>query len=796
MFRLRNIRVNTIICSLGLLCLPLTSAQASETILRSFSNNYLSDANPVGQLAVYNGQFYGVTFNGGFNSSTGMYNSAGIFKMSNTGAVTMLHEFTGTEGSVPYSGLTLANGAFYGVMSYTDQYGDGYGTLYKIAPNGSFTVVHAFTGYNYNNPPASDGAYPFGKLTLASDGKLYGITSEGGAYVTISGFAGDGALFCFDPSTNTSTVIHSFNNTTDGGGLPAFALVEGPDGALYGMIQHINGNSIDYDTIYKINKNGTGYTIVHTFATNGSDPAGLYPYSDLIKASDGNIYGSCMKGGLYGLGTVFKLVPSTGSVTRLWSFDGYTGAYPDSIFFGNRMTQGTDGNLYGVTYEGGYYGYGTAFKLTLSGACSVLADFNYNNAVTPNPLVQNGTSFYMTSFNGGIFSTPPDFYGYGAALSIKSTGAIKVLQSFHQQDSYIPSAPLTQDGSYFYGEGDQGGEYGNGVIYKIDSSGHYTILHHFHDDQKVFWEGNGPIGGLLLARDGNLYGMTSIGGYYNKGTLFKVSTRGVFTVLHHFAITPDGNSEGTYPFSSLAQGVYPDNNLYGALANGGPSLNPQGTLFCTDTAGKNFKVIWYFAGPEGSNPECTPVPDGNGFLYGTCANGGANGLGTIWKISTNGATFTKLFDFDNTHGASPGYEGKLALVNGSLYSTTFSGGANNQGVVFGFNTSTHAIKVVHSFNNSASEGDFPAGGITYDAASGNVYGCCDSGGVYGVGTTYKLNLSSGAYTVLYAFTGSGNADGDFPEYAPILGSDGWLYGTTPLGGLYNYGIAFKQTTTP
>ncbi|HZT43606.1 MAG TPA: choice-of-anchor tandem repeat GloVer-containing protein [Chthonomonadaceae bacterium] len=791
MFTRRIGSVKAFFCILGLVCLPQRVTQASETILRSFSNNYLSDAYPVGQLAVYGGAFYGVTY-GGFNSTTGTFNSAGIFKMSATGAITVLHELTGTEGSAPYSGLTLANGAFYGVMSYTDQYGDGLGTLYKIAPNGSFTVVHTFTGYNSANPPASDGAFPFGKLTLTSDGKLYGITSGGGAYNTISGFSGDGALFSYDPTTGTYTVLHFFNNNTDGGCSPAFALAEGPDGALYGMIQHFNSSSVvDYDTIYKINKNGTGYTLVHTFPTNGSDPAGLYPYSDLIKASDGNLYGTCMEGGIYNAGTVFKLVPSTGSVTLLYAFDGDTGAYPDSIFFGNRLLQGTDGNLYGVTYQGGYYGYGTAFKLSLSGAFSVLSDFNYNNACgSPNPLIQSGTSFYMTSFNGGIFSDPPGFYGYGASLSINSTGVIKVVQSFHQQDSYFPFTSLVQDGSYFYGEGLEGGEYGNGAIYKIDSSGHYTILHHFHDDQKYSWEGNGPQGGLLLARDGNLYGMTSSGGLYNNGTLFKISAKGAYTVLHHFR-----NSDGNTPIGALVQGVYPDNNLYGALVNGGLYNAPHGTVFSTDTAGKNFKVIWYFTGQDGSGPECTPVPDGSGFLYGACSGGGANFAGTVWKVSTNGASFSTLADFDGTHGAIA--TGQLAIVNGSLYGTTLNGGANNQGVVFACNLSTHALSVVHTFNNSLGEGFSPTGGLTYDAASGNFYGTCTYGGVFKYGTTFKLNLSSGAYTVLYAFTGSGNQDGQYPQYAPILGSDGWLYGTTPQGGLYNYyGTAYKQTTTP
>src|SRR5579884_1754450 len=772
MFRSLKPTARALVGALTLLCLPLAGAHASVTILKNFSNSYLTGAYPVGQLAVNSGTFYGMT-------QYGLNGDGDIFKMTTTGAVTILHEFAGGayDGSIPTSGLLYAGGYFYGTAVYGGTANAG--TLFRIAPNGAgFTVLHSFTGYNSGNPAASDGANPYGGLLLASDGNLYGTTVNGGSSQY------DGTIYMYNPSSGSYSVIHSFNHTTDTVYDPYTGLAEGTNGALYGTTNAASGY---YGGLYKLNKNGSGYAFVHGFTS--SDVAGYYPQSDLITASDGNIYGLCDDGGAYGAGTVFKLVTSTGSVTPLWAFDGYTGALPGDYGAGYteqvRLLQGSDHNLYGVTQYGGYYGWGTAFKLTLAGACSVLTNFNYNNTFgTANPLVQNGTSFYATSFYGGIFANPSSFNGDGAAVSISATGAIKVLQTFYQRDAYNPFAGLVQVGSYFYGEAYYGGEYGSGYLYKTDSAGHLTVLHQMND-YSYFLEGDGPAGGLL-AIGTSLYGMTSGGGKYGGGTLFKSTTTGKITLLHQFS----SSREGYDPFSALTKGAGTDANLYGTLARGG-SLG-YGSVFSTNTSGSTFKVLHYFGGPDGINPECTPVPDGAGNLWGTCYSGGANNDGTIWKVSTNGSTFTKVYDFDTIHGENPYYNGHLYLINGILYGTTWSGGANGQGVVWAFNTATSAISLLHTFKNSSGEGYDPCG-LYYDPAGGNFYGTCLYGGAYGDGTLWKINVATGAFTKLYAFAGynSGNpsaSDAGNPYYAPILGTDGFLYGTTYYGGSSNGGV--------
>src|SRR5579871_5500028 len=721
MFPVGNQNTKTLLCALGLLCLSMLGARASESILKSFSNSYVYGAYPVGQFALNGGAFYGVT-------QYGIQGYGDIYKMTTTGAISVLHEFVAgaADGAIPTSGMIYAGGSFYGTTVYGGTANAG--VFFRITPGGSFTLLHSFTGYNNSNPSQSDGANPYGGLLLASDGNIYGITYVGGS-------SNQGTVYMVNPSTGSYSLVHNFKSSSDTAANPYTGMAEGADGALYGA----SGYAAGYNGgLYKMNKDGSGYAFVHGF--DSSDVAGYTPASDLLTASDGNLYGVCQSGGAWGLGTVFKLVTSSGNVSALWNFDGYTGAFPGNYSPGTteqvRLTQGTDHNLYGVTTYGGYYDYGTAFKLTLAGACAALTNFNYGDTFgTANPLTQSGTSFYCTSYYGGIFTNVDSTNGYGAALSIGSTGVIKPLQTFYQRDAWNPYAGLVQSGTAFYGEAGSGGEFNNGYLYSITSAGHLTILHQMNDNT-YFWEGNQPAGGLLLD-SGSFYGMTETGGKYGGGTLFKITTKGAFSILHHLVGTRDGYA----PYSAPTAGAGTDKNLYGALTSG--SLRNFGSIFSTNVTGTTFRVIHYFTGSDGAYPECTPVPDGAGSLWGTCFEGGAHGYGTIWKLSTDGSAFTKVYDFDNTHGAYPWYAGHLYLINGILYGTVRQGGANNAGVLFAFNTATSALSLLHTFDNNSGflEGYYPVG-LYYDAAGGNFYGCCEAGGANNDGTVWKIALSS------------------------------------------------------
>jgi uncharacterized repeat protein (TIGR03803 family) len=269
-----------------------------------------------------NGDFYGTTEQGGANG----YGT--VFKITPDGRLTTLHGFDGTDGAYPYAGLVqTTDGNFYGTTEYAGAY--NYGTVFKIAPDGRLTTLHSFGG-------AQDGAYPFAGLiqstNRAADGNLYGTTDDGGA-------GGHGTVFKITLSGKLTT-LHSFNGAD--GGYPRAALVLATDGNFYGTTEYgeYNGGRY-YGTVFKITPGGK-LTTLHTF--DGKD--GANPYAGLIQASDGNFYGTTLNGGSNGDGAIFKITPG-GRLTTLYSFE-HTQAYP---FAG--LVQATDGSFYGTTYEGG-----------------------------------------------------------------------------------------------------------------------------------------------------------------------------------------------------------------------------------------------------------------------------------------------------------------------------------------------------------------------------------------------------------------------------------------------------------
>ena len=260
-------------------------------------------------------------------------------------------------------------------------------------------------------------------------------------------------------------------------------------------------------------------------------------------------------------------------------------------------------------------------------------------------------------------------------------------------------------------------------------------------------DGASPVGGLFRDAAGNLYGTTSAGGADLKlGTVFKVDTTGVETVLHRF----DG-TDGAYPMAGVIRDAA--GNLYGTTMQGGESNACDlgcGTIFKIDPTG-NATVLHSFHSSDGRYPTSDLIPDAAGNLYGTVW-GGALDKGIVFKVNRSGK-LTVLYSFT---GRSDGWQprGRLARdAAGNLYGTTFAGGAYNWGTVFKLDT-TGKETVLYSFNGAGPS----AGGLFRDAA-GNLYGTTWNGGAYNQGTVFKVD-TSGTETVLYTFTGG--ADGREP----------------------------------
>jgi uncharacterized repeat protein (TIGR03803 family) len=294
-------------------------------------------------------------------------------------------------------------------------------------------------------------------------------------------------------------VLWSFGNGADGAS-PYGSLIEGRDGNFYGMT-NLGGLHFGRGTVFVITPGGAE-TVLSSFGNNTDTPTdGYNPYGSLIEGSDGDFYGMA-----YGVGptypsSIFKIT-AEGVRTLLWSFG--SGSDGDAAY--GRLTQGSDGNFYGMTYQGGVNGRGTIFKVTPAGVETVLWS-----------LGGSGDGAHPTS-----------------------------------------SLTLASDGN-FYGMTINGGANDAGVVFRITPDGVETVLHSFGDSGDG-WE---PQGSLIQGTDGNLYGVTGSGGAFGGGTVFMITPSGTETVRWSFGADSDARS----PFGDLTQGS--DGTFYGLASRGG-----------------------------------------------------------------------------------------------------------------------------------------------------------------------------------------------------------------------------------
>jgi len=275
------------------------------------------------------GNFYGTTYAGGTNTA------GTVFELTTNSALTTLvtFAFDDNNGTYPIAGLTQSHdGSFYGTTAFGGT--NNYGTIFRLAPTGTFVSVLSF---DY-----ADGASPYAAPVQANDGDLYGTTYQGGA----NGF---GTIYKLT-TNGTFNSLYSFTGGSDGGN-PYAGLVQGRDGNFYGTTFY-GGSNGNNGTVFEFSSSGALTTLLSFDGTNGANPQG-----GLLQASDGNFYGTTFSGGDSGYGTIFRLA-TNGVLTTLISFDGTNGAAPEA-----GLMQSADGNFYGTTTHGGTNGFGTVFRL-------------------------------------------------------------------------------------------------------------------------------------------------------------------------------------------------------------------------------------------------------------------------------------------------------------------------------------------------------------------------------------------------------------------------------------------------
>jgi uncharacterized repeat protein (TIGR03803 family) len=333
---------------------PLGAADAGVTILHAFAGGTDGAEPRAGLVEDKAGNFYGTTQLGGGNGCAG--DGCGmVFRLAPDGTETVLYRFAENGDGLYPSGVIKDNaGNLYGTTE------GGAGTVFKLSPDGTETVLYSFQGQR-------DGMWPAGGVIKDSAGNLYGTTEAGGVTGCYNG-QGCGTVFKLAPD-GTETVLYAFAGGSDGE-YPHAGVVMDKAGNLYGMTPE--GGANNDGIIFKVDPHGKE-TILHTF-TGGSD--GSYPYAGLIKDEADNLYGTTETGGAgCGCGTIFKLAPD-GTETVLYSFKaGSDGAYPQAGVIRDRA-----GNLYGTTEVGGSTGCtegcGTVFKLAPDGTETVLYVFH------------------------------------------------------------------------------------------------------------------------------------------------------------------------------------------------------------------------------------------------------------------------------------------------------------------------------------------------------------------------------------------------------------------------------------
>jgi uncharacterized repeat protein (TIGR03803 family) len=417
----------------------------------------------------------------------------------------------------------------------------------------------------------------------------------------------------------------------------------------------------------------------------------------------------------------------------------------------------------------------------------VLHSFPASVRITSGLVEVAAGEFYGTTVSGGAWSQ-------GSVVKVTTAGAVATLHSFSSNvDGETPLAGLVYDaaGDFLYGTTTSGGQNGRGTVFRIkpDGSSFETV---YSFDGSVITDPYSPEAALIKASDGLFYGTSRLGGAYDLGTVFKLdvsATPATVTTLYSFS---GGTADGAGPVASLFEG---GGYFYGTTAEGGEVPNPGGnpiplgTVFRISLSGTMDWVTPLVNALNGQSPRGGVVEMGDDF-YGTADSGGFWGSGTVFKVTSAGA-LTKIYDFGN--GQRP-FAGLTLGADGLLYGTTKNGGANYLGTVFRIDPSATPVvdQTLHSFNGT--NGSYPTTGLV-KGADGRLFGTTSEGGPGGYGTAYWVQPIFPTSGVFYADPGTEGA-GPFPPL--YMDGSGALYGTTSVGGYNSGGSIYKiaQCATP
>ncbi len=680
----------------------------------SFANRYSFSAPYVAEYTMVlatNNTLYGITGGGGANGVGVIFT---VDPVSNI--YTEIFDFAIATGSNPNGHLIqAANGKLYGLANRGGAYNRGAIFSYDYT-TGTYADL-----YDFN----VQGNTPYGNLVQAANGMLYGMTYSGGN-------SNEGTIFSYDIASATFNSLYSFDGI--GGASPYGSLMQASNGLLYGMTYQ--GGINDYGVIFSFDPVTSSYVDIYDFP----DSTGSFPQGSLIQATDGNLYGMTSSGGVNSGGVLFRFNISSGVYADIWDMIGQP--------FGD-VIQSSNGLLYGMSNYGGLNSQGNIFKYDIaSGTYNDIYSFlNSDGSIPYASLTEVGAGmlYGMASMGGNN--------NYGVVFVCDILGIFQKLHDYPGNEGCFPDASITQaDNGLFYGLTNAGGTNDAGIIYSFrPSDSDYHVVYNFD-----MTHGGSPVGSMIKATNGKLYGVVPYGGANGEGVLYSFDpSTNTYADLFDFIDTT-----GFLPWRDLLQAT--NGKLYGYARTGG--LNNNGALFSFDITTQTYADVHDFSAAEGRISSGTPMQASNGLIYGLTRNGGANNVGIIFSFNTSNNVLAPVYDMDALTGNN--CWGRLTEAsNGFLYGVTELGGGNGYGTLFSFNTANSAYAVVHHF-------DFTQGGYPYRsmtrASNGILYGSADGGAGNG-GVLYSYNTVSGIYVETYDFNGvNGNYANDLIEYDSTL----------------------------
>jgi uncharacterized repeat protein (TIGR03803 family) len=667
--------------------------------------------------------FYGILSRGG-SEGRGVL----LKYLPQTNELIIAHDFE-QEAFHPTGELTEAsNGKLYGLSRNGGP--EGIGVLFSYDP-----VTASYK--TEKKLDIATGHYPNGSLLQANDGKLYGMTSEGGAN-------GYGVIFSYDPTTSLYKKLVDFNYTN--GANPLGSLIQGKDGKLYGMAS--KGGFFGNGLIFSFDPLTNSIAARKSFAySDGATPAG-----NLLLASDGKLYGLTTIGGNYGFGVIFFLDPVTGSFGKLFDLD-YTFAYPKGT-----LIETSDGKIWGTSSDGSGIGYGSVFMFdreTL--AITNVKAFNYADGADAQGrlLAAKNGKIYGLTHNGGE--------GYGVMFSIDPVSLeYEVLHKFNPNSGSLPRGGLIQTANgRLYGTAEEGAK-GGGTVFSFD-----TQTRAFKNELEFYFTGTFPQGRLVKAIDGRLYGITPFGGRYSLGTIFSFDP----VSLEYNVVFDFSRNSGNSPSGSLLNAK--NGKLYGMSFNGG--TNDKGVLYSFDPLTGAYSKMEDLDEIKGALPIGELIEAKDGKLYGMTQRGGSADNGILFCYNPQDGQLEKLVDFINENGSTPW--GRVSEgSDGKLYGLTSRGGMNDEGVAFSFDPVTRNFVKIIDFSEDL--GRHPTGSLI-QAWDGKFYGITNRGGRFGLGVLFSIDPISGTYSKKREL-GPGEYADSWGEL--LQAGDGKLYGMAANGG--------------